>query len=98
AEGAKGSLTWKNSWRQAGCLAICANPGYNAYCGRFKIAFHSCDLSRKEDPLMLPDLHGHVQYVRRIDVGIAMNNSQPHELRILKPRDHPEDSPLLSPL
>src|SRR5437660_4673109 len=47
---------------------------------------------------MRANLHGQIEDVRSIDVGIAVHHPESNELRVLQPGNHAEDPLLLAPL
>src|SRR6266568_5697081 len=68
---------------------------YQAGCHIFNVALRSCELARKKDARIPARRHCRQQNLRRVDVGVSMNLSEPKKLSVLQTGNHPEDALLL---
>ncbi len=72
--------------------------GNQARRGRLDIALDAGDLAGEKQRRVAARLPRLVQHGRPVDVGVAVDHAEAHELGLLEPRDHPQHSRLLAPL
>ena len=65
---------------------------------RLDVALHAGDLAGEEEVVASPHLPRVAQDVRPVDVRVAVDHPEPHELGILESGNEPQDTSLLAPL